>query len=258
MAMMTGCQPPEPLPEDLDGLIHFVWSSWDPGESSALAESIGSLNEAVGADELLSVYKGSLSPLSLEQAQLVGVQEDPSSAQGLFVAREFDCDIARLEEVLIAVEQDELYPDSYDAYSRQYTSSLSDWEADETDRLTWSVEYETSLLGSSYSTQVEGGLRRVQGIQSDVVECDTALIGRFAMTEPAEFETGSNQELLLNFQVEIFYERTSGTITHLYGMWQQANLGAGLSTDDEGVQTIILNNMASWDDQTEELCRELR
>ena len=61
----------EPLPEDLDGLIHFVWSSWDSGESSALAESIGSLDEAVGADELSGVYKESLT-IEFEQAQLVG------------------------------------------------------------------------------------------------------------------------------------------------------------------------------------------
>ena len=67
-----------------------------------------------------------------------------------FVCREFDCDIARLEEVLIAVEQ--MMSRLYDTILG--SDSLSDWEADER-IVTWSVEYETSLLGSSYSTQKE-------------------------------------------------------------------------------------------------------
>ena len=116
----------------------------------------------------------------------------------------------------------------------------------------------TTLLGSTYTSQVDGGLRRVHGLDPGLSECENGLMARFVMPEPAVFEPGSSKEMSLNFQIEIFYERSAGRIMHFYGSWQHADMGAGLTTDDEAVQAVILNNMASWDDQTEQLCSAVR
>jgi len=255
-AGLLGCTAPEALPEDLDGLVHYVWDQWDEGEEAELAEVVALLDEAIGGATLDGVYEGSLSSLSQESAAIGGVNRDPSLAQGLFMARDFQCGMERLKEILIALDQDELYPGSYDVYERTYTCDLADWESGTSDRLNWEVQYDSSLLGASYSASLLGGLRSVTGLDPGIRHCDEAIVGRFVMPEAAEFESGSGKSLDLNFQIELFYEREPGRIVHLYGSWQHADLGAGISTEDEGVQNIILSNMATWDDQTERLCAQ--
>jgi hypothetical protein len=256
LILLVACKAPEQLPEDLDGLMHYSWANWEDGAAADLAGAVSLLDAAVGGGTLDGVLEGSLTDLSSEEAALVGVDRDPAKAQGLFIARDFECDIARLAQLLVALEQDELYPGNYDLYDRSYTSDFEDWESGAADRLTWEVDYETSLLGSAYSASVHGGLRRIKGLDPELTACDTALLGRFVLPEPAVFEDGSSKALDLNFQLELFYEREPGRIVHLYGNWQYADMGAGVTTDGAGAQSIILNNMASWDDQTEILCAE--
>jgi len=250
------CRGPDSLPEDLDGLIHYAWSDWEDASDADLLELAGRLDGVVSDEELSEILEGSLSPLSLEDVQAVGIERDPAGAQGLLMARDFACDFGRLEEILIDVEQDELYEGSYDRYERSYTTDVDAWTQGESNQVEWEVEYDANLLGTEYTASVIGGMRRVRGLPADVSECGTALLGRFYLPEPAEFDEGSSKTLDFNFQVEIFYEAEPGRIVHFYATWQQSEIGAGLTSDTDGVQSVILTSMADWDSQTEKLCAQ--
>ena len=45
---------------------------------------------------------------------------------------------------------------------------------------------------------------------------------------------------------------------HAQAMWREADFGAGYTSDDTGVQRLVLNQLAKWDRQTEELCLDGR
>ena len=247
---------PDSLPEDLDGLVHYAWGALESGSTEELASVFFGLDQDVGADSLESVFEGGLSELSEEQAAMAGVERDASIATGLFIARDFECDMPALLEILSTVEQGELYPDGYDTYGRSYTSDREAWDRGDTDFLRWDASYSSSLIGATYSAEVDGLLRRVTGLDPLISANDTGVVSRLTLREPAEFEDSTSKELTLNFQLEFFYEREPGRVVHHYATWQHADMGAGITTGDSAVQSIILSSMASWDDRTEELCAE--
>ena len=72
------------------------------------------------------------------------------------------------------------------------------------------------------------------------------------------FEEGSDKSMDQDYQLEIYWPRGPGRVVHAYAMWRQADWGSGFTSDDEGVQRILLNNLIAWDDDTEKLCEEGR
>ncbi|MEC7240432.1 MAG: hypothetical protein VXW32_04285 [Myxococcota bacterium] len=251
----TGCAP-DTLPEDLDGLVHFAWDALDEGSTEDLATAFLGLDQNVGADNLDRVFEGALTELTTEQAQMAGVNRDASVATGLFIARDFECDMPALLEVLTTVDQGELYPDGYETYGRSYTSDREAWDRGSEDFLRWDASYSSSLIGATYSAEVDGLLRRVTGLDPLISADGTGVISRLTLMNPVEFEGSTSKELTLNFQLEFFYEREPGRVVQNNATLQHADMGAGVTTDDSAVQAIILSSMASWDDRTEELCAE--
>ena len=194
--------------------------------------------------------------LTQEEAVLAGVDRDATIARGLFIARDFKCDMPTLLDVLTTIEQGDLYPDGYDNYDRSYTSDLEAWNRGEEEFLRWDVTYSSSLIGATYTADVDGLLRRVGGLEPSIAANEAGVVSRLTLMTPADFEDSTSKQLTLNFQLEFFYERDPGRIVHHYATWQHADMGAGITTDDAAVQSIILSSMASWDDRTEELCAE--
>ena len=74
-----------------------------------------------------------------------------------------------------------------------------------------------------------------------------------------EAETvGDDAHFEQDYQIEVYFERKNGEMFHLYAIWRQADFGGTFTTDNEGFQRLMLNNLADWDDSTEELCAEGR
>ena len=253
---LVACSAPESLPEDLDALVHFGWQNLDEGSSEDLAMAIALMDRAVGAADLEGKYERSLTELSLEEASQVGVNRDPAAAVGLFLARDFVCDMPTLTDIFVTIEQGDLYPEGYDTYDRAYSTDLEAWLSGEEDQLAWDVQYTNSLLGSDYLADVDGLIRRVGGMDPAISVVDSALVSRLTLMEPATFESSDSKSMELNFQLEFFYEREPGRIMHLYASWGHADMGAGITTNDSVVQSLVLDGMSDWDDQTERLCAE--
>jgi hypothetical protein len=246
-----------PAPADLDGLLHYLWQGYEAGGDDQIAEAARNLHAAVDGDALAEVRDGTLTDLTAEEAGLVGrTDTDVTLAQGMYLVRTFPCTLADLDPLLYDLHQDALHPGSYDSYERAYTSSLADYEAREEPWLSWHVDYATSILGTSYTAALEGGLRWVPDLGAEASPWGPLLVARTWMPEAAVMEEGSSKSLSQDFQIELFYERVPGELLHAYGLWREAGFGALGTTADEGVQRVILNALSDWDDETAGLCAE--
>lgn len=251
---LLGCKKVEPAPADLDSLLHWFWDKWEAGEEAELHDAAVNAFDVVDLEALVDdVQDGSLSRLSDDQTAAVGVSGlSALDAAGIYLVNVFDCELDELEPILWHSQQDVLYEGVYNSYQRTYTSSQADYASGAAAFLTWDFEYTASYLGSEYTAWPTGGLRHVPADDSLSPHGDIVL-ARTWMPTPAAFD-GDGKSYDQDYQVEIYIAAGEGQLLHLYGMWRQAEYGAGFSTEDEGVQRLLLNNLAAWDETTEELC----
>ena len=255
LGSIMGCRPVEQAPADLDGLLHYYWAGHESGSDAQLAEATLNLHAVVGAD-LEEIVDGALSDLSAEEVSQVGRSGDEAGlAAGIYMINAFPCTLSELEPVVIYQDQSELYEGIYDSYDRTYTTDRDAFTAGSSQTLEWEVSYSASVLGTGYQAVLQGGVRRIPTIDAEQSPFGPVLLAWSFLPTPAEFE---NDEKNLNqdYQIEIYYERTSGELLHAYGLWREADFGAGFSSEDEGVQRLLLNSLADWDAETERLCEE--
>lgn len=263
LVMGSGCKKVEPAPKELDDLFHYGWSLFESGEDEELAQAVVNFHAALEGDAMEDALDGNISALSLDETGLVGREEvDPALAIGMYIARPVACDLDSLVDILVAPNQDELYDGVYDEYSRDYAEEPDAFAGGELETLSWDLEYTSSLLGATYTATADGMLRRVPVLEGTDAEggelspYGESIWFRSYAPGPAEFEGDNNKNVNQDYQLEAFWEPEPGRILHVYAMWREANYGSGYDTASEGVQRIIVNNMASWDDNTEVLCEE--
>jgi len=236
--------------------MHYLWEQFEVGDDAQIHEAVVNLHAAVDGATLEDAWDGSLTPLTTEHAALVGVEDrNPAEAPGFVLVHPIACDLDHLDTILAYPDQDELYTGVYDAYERTWTSNRRAYLDGEVDVLTWDLEYQASVLGSTYTGTAKGMLRRVQAIDDEVSPFGTVLLARAHMPEPVVFERG-NKSMDQDYQLEIYYERVEDDIVHTYGMWRQADFGNGFTSENEVVQRLLLNGLEDWDHTTNDLCED--
>lgn len=230
--LLFGCAP-EPAPADVDGLLHWSWTMYEEATDEQWVEAVLNLPRE---------GEGEPSRLAAEEVEHVEWGDsDVTQARGMYIANTFECELERLQEILAAQDQMAQYEGVYTRYERTYTSDLADFEANG-GFLSWEVELEGEYVNTAYTERLHGGLRRVEG----------ALVARTWITEPVDFEEGSDWWWPTDVQIEVFAE-DEGEIVHLYGIWRELDIGS-LSTEDDGLVNLTRNGMRDWDDETESLC----
>jgi len=253
-----GCKKVEPAPEALDRLFPYFFTQIDEGTDEDLAYGIRELHRVMQVEDVEDVMDGSISTLNRTDLEVVGMgSKNPGDAAGVYLVKRFDCSLAQLEAILSHKNQDELYEGVYDRYSRTYTSSKDAYLSREAMDLTWDLEYDATIVGKSYTSQVKGKLRRVRDLGAEESPFGSFLVSRAYIPRPAQFESGSTR-LDQDYQIEMYYSASGGEILHAYGVWREADFGGGIDSDSEGSQRLLLNSMADWDDDTERLCAEGR
>lgn len=256
LVALTGCKKVEPAPAELDELFHFVWPKFDVGTPEELHEAVVNMHDAVDGNTLDEATDGSLTRLSATDAAVVGVLDrDPVLAAGIFIANVIDCDFELLQDILAYPSQDELYTGVYDHYQRAYTTSRNAWLDRSGAELTWDLDYSASIISSSYDASARGKLRRIERIDDELSPFGDIVLARAYLPEPATFKS-DGRSLDQDYQLELYWERRPGEVVHTYAMWRQADFGSGFTSEDEGVQRILLNNLVDWDDTTAEICEE--
>jgi hypothetical protein len=260
---LTACQPPEEAPPDLDALLRAFWAGYGEPDDEALSTAVDDLFAITDLDALLDgPAQGSQSRLTAADQALVPLGPPPDDAgawslpdiaraRPLYVVTRFSCGLDRLQSVLADPDQDAIY-DSYDAYSREFTSSDADYLQGASDTLTWEVTATASNIATgAYTELLLGGLRRVRRPSGD------AILARTHIPYPAATER-ENVSFVQDYQIEAYVsvDPTDTEILHVYGIWREMDLGGLGDMESNGVAQITLDNMASWDDKTEAACAD--
>ncbi len=245
---LVSCKGVDPAPEDIDGLLHWLWASFDAAPDEEIVDGLANVITAVGPLE--DVADGSVSSLDDAEAAIVGRTGVATDlAVGVFLQGPIACQLEAFEDVVEFKEQDELY-DVYNSYERTYESNLAQWQNGKETTLDWAVEFSATVLSISYDAHLRGGLRRISEESGG-----PALLARTWMHEPADFN--GNQTWTQDYQIEIFWPQPGGDLGHLYGLWRDVDYGT-LSMQDEDLQRLMLNGLADWDKDTTKLCEENR
>jgi len=254
----VGCKKVEPAPKALDRLFPYFFTMIDEGSDEDLAYGIRELHKEKSLEEGEDLLDGSISKLNKSDLQVVGLNDrDPSKAAGVFLVNKIECSFSQLEKILYHKHQDQLYDGVYDTYNRAYTSDKDAYINRDTMELTWDLDYEATIVGKTYRSDVKGKLRRVPNLGEDETPHGAFLVTRAYLPRPADFESG-NTSLDQDYQIEMYYKLGGGQILHAYGVWREADFGGNLTSDHEGTQRLLLNSMADWDADTEKLCEEGR
>ena len=260
MNSVLACEPKiEAAPEDVDGLAHWLWANYSDVEDETLSDAIDKLGVAFAFDELSEPKRGLLRNLTSADLASVEMEDrDPASAQGMYVANVFACDIEKMEGLLYALNQDELYPDVYTSYERRYSSELEAYTSRRVNSLSWEVDYEAKPMpAASYKAQSKGGVRYIAANEASEWRRGPALFQRTWMPQPAEYLDTDANEYDFDFQIELYFEISPGRMAHFYPLWRHmAFNGIGASTADGWIIDTILDGLEDWDKRSEELCAE--
>lgn len=255
LGIAAGCTELDPAPEDLDGLFHYTWSHYADGKDEELSRAAVNAHRAVDGALLEDVLEGTVSDLDRAALDLVGMGADVSAADpvGLFRVGVMPCSLAQVEVAVVSADQGELYADLVDGFSREYAGDEEAYLDGETATLSWVTEIEDSLAGTPYVKQVAGGIRRVPVNGAGEEPSGPVLVTRSWLVEPAVFEGGGDYFWDQDYQVELLYERAAGEAIHLLALWRHVGMGA-ITSDNEFMQTMILEARGDWDERTAELC----
>ncbi len=254
LVAFSACRKIEPVPEDLDELMHFVWQEIDEGSDEILAEAVNNLHKALDGNHFDELIEGEVSDLGENEVAFVGRSVDPSTATGMFIADRIGCTIPELNAVVAYEHQDELYTGIYDSYDRVSTSSVQDYLDRRTDTVTWDIVYSTSMLGTGYTVESRTLMRRVRDLQT---RSGAAVLIRANLLGPAVFDNpDSNGFLEQDYHLEVYWPHNGGLL-HAYALWKDTRL-LGFEDEEEATQRVTLNNLADWDEDTTQLCEEGR
>lgn len=239
LSLLACKAPPEEAVPDLDATVHWAWQSVETASPAEWSEMAAILDSHVGGS-----LRGTVSVLSHEEQALVPLVEpgDPDLALGLLSGGRIACDLAAVEKVVYALEQDEIFS-GYTAYERTYTSDLDAYEAREVDTLGWHTTYSATVL-ATYTADIDAVLRWTAD--------GPVLIERAWLPSPAVFESGSDR-FDQDYQLQVFWPVDDGTTGYLYGTWRELEY-AGLTLEESGVQNLILDRLEDWADELEAGC----
>lgn len=233
----------EPAPEDVDGLLRWLFRNHAAADDVAVAEAFATADETLGA--LDDPRTGTISSLTEDDVAHVEreTSPDPADAQGFFIATRFPCSIERMEEIVTEPDQNAQY-EAYDSYERTYTSDIDAYFERSSPTLTWDIDLQATPITATYTALFTGGVRRVE-------ESDAALLQHTWMPEPAVFEQEGNV-FEQDYQIEAYFPR-GDDVVHLYGMWRQMEIGQ-FTIEDDVFLTTLVEGLIDWDRRTEELC----
>lgn len=241
---------------ELNTASRLLWSRYDQADEEQLGELVGKLHLIVEAARKSGdmPLQRRIERLAPDEIAAIGLKDrvDPGKAVGMMIASDVSCSLAQVERLTIARNQPELYPDVYVAYDRTYAGSEPDYLGRKVDRLKWSTVLTADLQGE-YTSKLEGTIRYVPNVGPGG---KPVLIVRSFFPEPALCKAPENR-WDQDYQVELYYERSPGSLVHVYALWRDLKLG-NLTLETQIATSIQLSGLIDWDVRTSKLCRDGR
>ena len=253
LAASFGCADPNsaPAPPTLDEFLHSAWALYAAEELDGIATQTEAVKPTLDSAEF--PMSGTFTDLDDDEVGLVELEwdADPAKATGFYLVDTLDCSVDELEDALTNPHQEEVYPDNYTAYNREFTSDIDAFHAADTDIAEWETTYSVAIpLYGNYSTFVHGGAFRIE------VDGDASFATRTWAPNPATSDT-EGLALDQDYQVEVYYPGDGGMI-HLYAMWRQFQINDDTTQDNDALHNLILSGMKGYFDDTSTYCASLR
>lgn len=227
-----------------------LWKSYDASDDEIKKAVAGIEGVIAGAGP--RPVQATIDDLTKEQLGIPTITRDPAAAQGMLVITELDCSLDQIEKILVAKNQPEIYPDSYDQYARTYTTSIQDFLSGAAPSVAWKTQYTVSLLERTYEATLTGNAKRVAGAAPGG---GTMLLGKTFLDEPARFISGGDAELNQDYQIEAYYEIAPTRVIHFYAMWREFRVSSLTSSHNLYIN-IVLGNLVDFDVRTSKVCRD--
>jgi hypothetical protein len=181
----------------------------------------------------------------------LGMNNAPIAA-GMLLVSEITCTLEDIEKLVIATNQDKLYPDTYDAYKRTYLTSEPDYLSRKTEEVKWQTDLTASLLSRQYESLLNGGNHYFKAAGPGG---KPMFFSRTFLTKPATFlKNGEGADFNQDYQIELYWERTPGHTAHFYAVWREFKMGT-ITSDSALYQSLVLGNLADFDKRTGLICQ---
>jgi len=190
--------------------------------------------------------------LKKEDLGVPTITRDSATAQGMLVITELDCSLDQATRYVVAKNQADIYPKSYDKYERTFTSNANDFVGGIAPSVGWKTAYTVSLLGRTYEAKLTGNARRLVGAGPNG---KPIVIARTVLDAPATFIKGDDSEFNQDYQIEAYYEIADNRVIHFYGMWREFRVSSLTSRDNLYINTI-LGSLVDFDVRTSLVCRD--
>jgi hypothetical protein len=251
VAVATGCHV-NPAPKDIDGLSRWLWLNHATADDASLLDAMRHLDAVAG--ELKDPREEGISRLQTGDAKTAGAsfEGDLTKAAGLLLVRTIKCPLARVNELLVQKDQKSLHA-NYITYDRTFQTPIDDYLSGKSATADWKSIYEIKLLSPTFKPTVPGGTRFVKEESSGDAPHGPAIFAFAYFDGPAILEGGGSDYFRQSYQIQVFYERTPGTVVHLYAMWVEMKVGF-LDSDGPEVASITLDSLKTSDDDYEKHC----
>lgn len=248
----------DPAPAKLVNLSPWLFAHFDASDEElaqgviALAGTVTQVDE----DHPLKAAVGRLSAADI--ASLGLAQRDVSRARPMVLVTLLHCTMPQIRALVTDPDQNNLYADGtdkpYDSYVRTFDASRDEFLAAKTTRLDWTTVLSATQLGTTFTETLRGGVRTVPDLGKEQSPFGAAMYARTFLTKPA-VSSDADKSWDQDYQIEVFFERKPGRVVHLFAAWRHIDFGA-LTTDDDSMVSLMLDNFEKWDEKTSQRCAE--
>lgn len=258
--LWVGCGPAtEPVPEDLEGLLHHLWQVRESASDATLHAALVNLDAAVGGGVPESPLAGRTDPLTAEE-QAVAVLDhpvtpDPQRAPGMTLVSPFPCHLQIAADILTTADQAEIYGE-FESYQRTHLDDIDAWLAHDQDQTRWEVDYAITIpFDLTVAAHLRGGARWVPDLGDPALSPHGAFFLVWAnLTEPGEMLSGEG-DFAQDYRVEVYYTPEPGMVVHVEALWRQMQVGL-VDTDNDAILGLILDAIIDLDETTGEICAD--
>lgn len=253
--MMLACKAPEPAPLEVEELSSFFLNHYQDEDPTLLSEGAANLeawyDDNVGTGDL----GGQLEDLSLGDVSALGMPEDTDIdlMVGVFHLTPQTCTNDQIAGIFLYPNQDELFPDSYVSYGRDYKTDTECFRPGDCDEAFWDIHITTALaLGTEMTYTLDSGLIRVRPEADSETFAEPFLMSRTVMYEPAVVDGKGYFDQ--SYQIEVFLPRDNDVL-HFYALWNAGGL-EGLDPDAPFWKDQYLDSIIEWDENIDALCQD--
>lgn len=244
--LALACGRVEPAPEDLDGVARWFFRNAHQAPDDQVLEAVAKLDAAIEGPALAKALQLQLAPLTEDEALTVeAARGDLSQAFGIVAADLIECGFARVEELIISLDQKSLFG-GYEKYLRVYTSDDAAYRARRAPFLTWTVDYTVSAVGVSYDATILSEVRFIPAAKGR----GPAFVQRSWLKSPGVFNN-PDDFFRQDYQLHVFYPRAEREVIKVTAVWRDMRF-AGFEGSVLG--DITLNGIVDFNRKLEEHC----